>query len=79
MDTQYSAMKIIVVGLGNPILGDDGVGWKVAEEFANIDPFKSRSIDVDYLSVGGLTLMEHMVGYQHAILIDAIQTGKHPP
>ena len=24
-------MKTLVVGLGNPILGDDGVGWKVAE------------------------------------------------
>lgn len=25
-------MKTVVIGLGNPILGDDGVGWKVAEE-----------------------------------------------
>src|SRR3972149_4395802 len=25
-------MKTLVVGLGNPILGDDGVGWRVAEE-----------------------------------------------
>ena len=24
-------MKTLVVGLGNPILGDDGVGWRVAE------------------------------------------------
>ena len=25
-------MKTLIIGLGNPILGDDGVGWKVAEE-----------------------------------------------
>lgn len=25
-------MKTLVIGLGNPILGDDSVGWKVAEE-----------------------------------------------
>ena len=25
-------MKTLVIGLGNPILGDDGVGWVVAEE-----------------------------------------------
>ena len=24
--------RTLVVGLGNPILGDDGVGWRVAEE-----------------------------------------------
>ena len=24
----------LVIGLGNPILGDDGVGWKVAEAVA---------------------------------------------
>ncbi len=22
----------LIVGLGNPILGDDGVGWRIAEE-----------------------------------------------
>jgi Ni,Fe-hydrogenase maturation factor len=27
-------MKTLVVGLGNPILGDDGMGWRVAEMFS---------------------------------------------
>lgn len=72
-------MKTIVIGLGNPILGDDGVGWKVAEEIIKLELSKSNLIEVDCLSVGGLTLMEHMVGYNRAILIDAIQTGKNPP
>lgn len=63
-------MKTIVVGLGNPILGDDGVGWKVAEEVQK-QLTKNVSVDVEYLSVGGISLMEHMIGYQRAILIDA--------
>ena len=25
-------MKTLIVGLGNPILGDDGIGWRVAEK-----------------------------------------------
>lgn len=25
-------MKNLLIGLGNPILGDDGVGWVVAKE-----------------------------------------------
>jgi len=62
--------RILVIGLGNPMLGDDGVGWKVAEEVKKQLPPES-SVDVDCLSLGGISLMEHLIGYGHAILIDA--------
>jgi hydrogenase maturation protease len=78
---------ILVIGLGNPILGDDGVGWKVAEAVAQkIDqqphppvgrPGKS-AVEVDCLAIGGLGLMERMVGYRRAILIDAINSHSQP-
>jgi hydrogenase maturation protease len=71
-------MKTIVIGLGNPILGDDGVGWKVAEEITKLERYKSSSVVVECLAVGGLTLMEHLAGYNRAILVDAIQTTLHP-
>jgi hydrogenase maturation protease len=62
--------RTLVVGLGNPILGDDGVGWKVAEELrASLEP--DSSVDVEYLSLGGISLMEHLIGYERAILVDA--------
>lgn len=75
-------MKTLVLGLGNPILGDDGVGWKVAEEVRKrlLPPSSptplpegdgSHVVDVDCLSLGGISLMEHLIGYQRAILIDA--------
>jgi hydrogenase maturation protease len=72
-------MKIIVVGLGNPILGDDGVGWIVAEEVMKkltsspALPLEEEGsqVDVACLSLGGISLMEHLIGYQRAILIDA--------
>jgi hydrogenase maturation protease len=63
-------MKTIVIGLGNPILGDDGVGWKVAEEIKKQLPVDSH-VDVACLSLGGISLMEHLIGYERAILIDA--------
>ena len=63
-------MKTIIIGLGNPILGDDGVGWKVAEEIRQHLP-EGSCVDVKCLSVGGLSLMEHLIGYDHAILVDA--------
>ena len=60
--------SVLVIGLGNPILGDDGVGWRVAEEVKRrlgIVDFGSQSavknpqsaIEVDCVSLGGLSLM----------------------
>ncbi len=66
-------MKTIVVGLGNPILGNDGVGWKVAEEIKKHLP-ADTPVDVDFLSLGGISLMEHLIGYDRAILVDAFQS-----
>ena len=79
-------MKTIVIGLGNPILGDDGVGWKVAEEvkqqLTSSLPALLRGegyvVDVTCLSLGGLGLMEHMIGYHRAILVDSFKVDDDP-
>lgn len=78
-------MKTIVIGLGNPILGDDGVGWRVAESVeekitsalpkdTSLEIFEN--LEIDCLSVGGLRLMERLIGFDHAIIIDAINIGE---
>jgi hydrogenase maturation protease len=68
-------MKTIVIGLGNPILTDDGVGVLVAYQVANHLATKKPIPDVKVTeaSVGGLRLMELMNGYDRAILIDALK------
>lgn len=67
--------RILIVGLGNPILGDDGVGWEVAQAVAALPEMaKHPLVEVDCLSLGGLSLMERLIGYERAIIIDAIQT-----
>jgi hydrogenase maturation protease len=75
-------IRTLIIGLGNPILGDDGVGWKVAEQVSqrlesdnnplHMFPF----LEVNCVSLGGLSLMERMVGYERVILIDSMQTGQ---
>lgn len=65
-------MKTLILGLGNPILTDDGVGVLVAEEVRSRLP-EDTPIDITEVSVGGLTLMETMIGYDRVILIDAFQ------
>jgi hydrogenase maturation protease len=71
-------MKTIIIGLGNPILSDDGVGWKVIERVnASLDS-RHPDIETDCVSIGGLSLMERMIGYQRAIVVDSMETGQSP-
>ena len=59
----------LVVGLGNPILGDDGVGWCVIDELDELDYGEAS---LQQACVGGVSLMELLVGYRRAIIVDAI-------
>jgi hydrogenase maturation protease len=71
-------MKTLVLGLGNPILTDDGVGIHVVRAAASrCSPFK----DVVFAeaSVGGLRLLDLLAGYQRVIFVDAIQTRGGQP
>jgi hydrogenase maturation protease len=70
-------MKTLVIGLGNPILGDDGVGWRVVEEIARKTTDRS-DVEVDTASLGGLSLMERLTGYERVILVDSFFSGKKP-
>ena len=73
-------MQTILIGLGNPILTDDGVGVKVIYEierrFGESIP---ANLTITEASVGGLRLMELMEGYDRAIIIDAILAGNGHP
>jgi hydrogenase maturation protease len=33
-------------------------------------------VDIEFLSIGGLGLMEHLIGYRRAVLVDAITSGR---
>lgn len=77
-------MKTLVLGLGNPILGDDGVGWVVADNIRAVlsDPKSGiadpQAVEVDTASLGGLSLMERLTGAERVILVDAIFTSRKP-
>jgi hydrogenase maturation protease len=68
--------RTLVMGLGNEILADDAVGVLVARQLK--DELAGRA-DVISCALHGLALLELFIGYDRAILIDAIQTGKNPP
>jgi hydrogenase maturation protease len=63
-----SGKKTVIVGVGNPILGDDGVGIHVARELKG----RISEVDISEAYTGGLNLLDIIVGYDRAILIDAV-------
>ena len=67
-------MKTLVLGLGNPILSDDGVGIKVAQEVGK--QLNDPQVTIAETSGAGLRLLDSIVGYNKVIIIDAVQTEK---
>ena len=65
-------MKTLVLGLGNPILSDDGVGIKVAQELR--EKLRDPQVTVAESSLAGISLLDFVVGYNQVMIIDAIQT-----
>ena len=67
----------VVVGLGNDLLSDDGVGLYVARRLRErLDPNRYKVVE---LCIGGMGLVDYLVGHHRAVLIDACRTGRHPP
>lgn len=70
-------VKTLILGIGNTVLCDDGVGIRVAAEVGKrvSDP----TITIAEACHGGLFLLEAFLGYDHVVLIDAIQTTGGTP
>jgi len=65
-------MKTIILGVGNLILGDDGVGIHVVNEVKK--KIKDPDITIDEAITGGMNLLDLLVGYDKAIIIDAVKS-----
>jgi hydrogenase maturation protease len=64
-------MKTLVLGMGNPILSDDGVGVRIAQRLDG----QMEGVDVIAADVSGLTLLDLIQGYDQLFVIDALITG----
>ncbi len=71
------SLRTIVVGLGNPLLTDDAVGLHVLNR---VRPALSGrpGLELTENYWGGLRLMERLIGYHRAVIIDAQCSGAPP-
>ncbi len=70
-------MKTLVLGMGNTLLADDGVGIYIARELRPHLP--AGEVEVLETQLAGFYLVELLSGYDRAIVVDAVRTGRHPP
>ena len=66
--------KILVCGIGNPMLKDDRAGIEVAERIAA----SSHAVAVEIIYGVGFEVLDKVLGYDLVIVIDAAKMG-HPP
>jgi hydrogenase maturation protease len=71
------ASKVVVVGLGNPVLRDDAVGVLAARVIA--ERLAGTPVEVRESSWGGIRFLDLLAGFDRAIIIDAIEWRHGPP
>jgi hydrogenase maturation protease len=67
--------NILVLALGNDLLGDDAIGLMVARALQNEN---ENNIDIIESPVAGFALLDYLEGYDKVLLLDAMSTGAYP-
>jgi hydrogenase maturation protease len=67
--------RTLILGIGNPILSDDGVGIKIAQRIKEENP----ELDVIEACEGAFGLLDHVMDYDKFIIIDSIKTEQGKP
>jgi len=70
-------IKVLVLGIGNLVMSDDGVGVKIVQKLQREYRF---SENVELLDGGtlGLDLLPKLEGVERLIVVDAVETGQKP-
>jgi hydrogenase maturation protease len=68
--------RLLVLCLGNALRRDDAVALHVARALAADPPPGAAVLES---AKAGLYLLDDMEGYDRVVVVDAVQTGAHPP
>jgi hydrogenase maturation protease len=66
--------QVLIAGIGNVLLGDDGVGPYVARLLSSSYSFEP-GVEVEDLGTPALDLIDHITGLDALILIDSVDDG----
>ncbi len=68
---------VVVIGLGNPLMGDEGIGNRLVAELTAL---ADRYSETEFLDLGtsGMAVLHALAGRRKAILIDCAFMGEPP-
>jgi hydrogenase maturation protease len=69
--------KTLILGIGNNILTDDGIGSRLVSDLIKL--INDSEIHYDTACCGGLEIVEYIKDYERVIFIDAIRTQEGRP
>ena len=70
------SQNTLILGIGNYLMGDEGIGVHIAERLSN-EHFPNNVFVLDG-GTGGFHLLEYFEKYEHIIIIDATLDGNTP-
>lgn len=70
--------ELAIVGVGNRIMGDDGLGPEIVERLAASQAFSTADVRLIDAGTTGFLALEAMSGAERAVVVDAIETGEPP-
>ena len=70
-------MNALVMGMGNTLLSDDGIGI-IIKRYLEQKLGSVKEIEFAETSWGGFRIIDLIRGFDYAIVIDSIKTGKFP-
>ncbi len=73
---EHTSFDTLIIGLGNPLRGDDGVGVRAVQMLA--EQTLPASVEVIDGGTRGLDIINLMTGRRRVILIDAADVGRPP-
>ncbi len=69
---------IVVIGVGNPLCSDDGLGIHFVRRFQDMADSLPSGVEIVDGGTGGLDLLPFMRGRRRVIFVDAMDAGEEP-
>ena len=70
--------RVLVLGIGNVLMKDEGVGCRIVEELAKAYEFPDN-VDVEDSGTMGMTILHLLSQYDFVVVADAMDGTGHPP
>ena len=73
MEKEKKPKSILIVGVGNILLGDEGIGIHVIKKLERLD--LPANVEILDMGVAAFSLIPHIPGREKIIIVDAVKAG----